>query len=118
MATSRTEIHTVRIRRGLRTGWPLSPNCFCPDEHCSSQSSLFLGEEATVAYSDKAIGTNHILPTSRGAKYTGGLWVGKYLKNVTYQWLDRKGGLTIAPVAATVAKRKVWLLTPERLNSG
>jgi sulfopropanediol 3-dehydrogenase len=66
--------------------------------------SLFLGEEATVAYSDKAIGTNHILPTSRGARYTGGLWVGKYLKNVTYQWLNRKGSLRIAPVAATIAK--------------
>jgi sulfopropanediol 3-dehydrogenase len=66
--------------------------------------SLFLGEEATVAYSDKAIGTNHILPTGRGARYTGGLWVGKYLKNVTYQWLDRRGSLTIAPFSAAIAK--------------
>jgi sulfopropanediol 3-dehydrogenase len=47
--------------------------------------SLFLGEETTVAYGDKAIGTNHILPTSRSARYTGGLWVGKFLKTVTYQ---------------------------------
>lgn len=47
--------------------------------------SLFIGEETTVAYGDKAIGTNHILPTSRAARYTGGLWVGKFLKTVTYQ---------------------------------
>ncbi len=47
--------------------------------------SLFLGAETTVAYGDKCIGTNHILPTSRAARYTGGLWVGKFLKTVTYQ---------------------------------
>ena len=47
--------------------------------------SLFLGETTTVAYGDKTIGTNHILPTGRAARYTGGLWVGKYLKTCTYQ---------------------------------
>jgi hypothetical protein len=47
--------------------------------------SLFIGEETTVAYGDKTIGTNHILPTSRAARYTGGLWVGKFLKTCTYQ---------------------------------
>jgi sulfopropanediol 3-dehydrogenase len=47
--------------------------------------SLFIGEETTVAYGDKSIGTNHILPTSRAARYTGGLWVGKFIKTVTYQ---------------------------------
>jgi sulfopropanediol 3-dehydrogenase len=47
--------------------------------------SLFIGEETTVAYGDKCIGTNHILPTGRSARYTGGLWVGKFLKTVTYQ---------------------------------
>lgn len=47
--------------------------------------SLFIGEETTVAYGDKTIGTNHILPTSRSARYTGGLWVGKFLKTCTYQ---------------------------------
>jgi sulfopropanediol 3-dehydrogenase len=66
--------------------------------------SLFLGEEATVAYSDKAVGTNHILPTGRGATYTGGLWVGKYMKNVTYQWMSRTGSLTIAPVSAAISE--------------
>ena len=47
--------------------------------------SLFIGEETTVAYGDKTIGTNHILPTGRSARYTGGLWVGKFLKTCTYQ---------------------------------
>jgi sulfopropanediol 3-dehydrogenase len=51
----------------------------------SNYGSLFIGEETTVAYGDKSIGTNHILPTSRAARYTGGVWVGKFLKTVTYQ---------------------------------
>jgi sulfopropanediol 3-dehydrogenase len=51
----------------------------------TNYGSLFIGEETTVAYGDKTIGTNHILPTSRAARYTGGLWVGKFLKTCTYQ---------------------------------
>lgn len=51
----------------------------------SNYGSLFIGEETTVAYGDKTIGTNHILPTSRSARYTGGVWVGKFLKTCTYQ---------------------------------
>ena len=47
--------------------------------------SLFLGEMTTVSYGDKVIGTNHTLPTRTSARYTGGLWVGKFLKTVTYQ---------------------------------
>ena len=54
-------------------------------DRLSNYGSLFIGEETTVAYGDKSIGTNHILPTSRSARYTGGLWVGKFLKTVTYQ---------------------------------
>ncbi len=49
-------------------------------ERLRNYGSLFLGEQATVAYGDKAVGTNHVLPTLRGARYTGGLWVGKFLK--------------------------------------
>jgi sulfopropanediol 3-dehydrogenase len=44
----------------------------------TNYGSLFIGEETTVAYGDKSIGTNHILPTSRSARYTGGVWVGKF----------------------------------------
>ena len=47
--------------------------------------ALFLGERTCVSYGDKVIGTNHVLPTMGAARYTGGLWVGKYLKTVTYQ---------------------------------
>ncbi len=50
--------------------------------------ALFLGEQTCVSYGDKAIGTNHVLPTLGAARYTGGLWVGKYLKTVTYQEID------------------------------
>jgi sulfopropanediol 3-dehydrogenase len=65
--------------------------------------SLFLGEQATVVYGDKAIGTNHVLPTMGAARYTGGLWVGKFLKTCTFQRLTDEGTRTIAPIAAAVA---------------
>jgi len=54
-------------------------------ERMMNYGSLFLGKETNVAYGDKVIGTNHTLPTKRAARYTGGLWVGKFLKTVTYQ---------------------------------
>ncbi len=54
-------------------------------DNLKNYGSLFIGEETTVAYGDKSIGTNHILPTSRAARYTGGVWVGKFLKTCTYQ---------------------------------
>jgi sulfopropanediol 3-dehydrogenase len=60
--------------------------------------SLFIGEESTVAYGDKGVGTNHTLPTGRAARYTGGLWVGKFLKTVTYQRLTAEASERIAPI--------------------
>jgi sulfopropanediol 3-dehydrogenase len=54
-------------------------------ERMHQYGALFLGEGTTVSYGDKVIGTNHVLPTRGAARYTGGLWVGKYLKTVTYQ---------------------------------
>ncbi len=51
----------------------------------TNYGALFLGPRTNVAYGDKAIGTNHTLPTKRAARYTGGLWVGKFLKTCTYQ---------------------------------
>lgn len=54
-------------------------------EHMRNYGALFLGPETNVAYGDKVIGTNHTLPTRKAARYTGGLWVGKFLKNCTYQ---------------------------------
>jgi sulfopropanediol 3-dehydrogenase len=54
-------------------------------ERLTNYGALFLGERTCVSYGDKVIGTNHVLPTRTAARYTGGLWVGKYLKTVTYQ---------------------------------
>ena len=62
--------------------------------------SLFIGQETTVAYGDKAIGTNHILPTSRSARYTGGVWVGKFLKTVTYQKMTPAASVEVGAVTA------------------
>lgn len=58
--------------------------------------SLFIGEQTTVAYGDKVSGPNHILPTLRAARFTGGLWVGKFLKTVTYQHMDAKASVEMA----------------------
>jgi sulfopropanediol 3-dehydrogenase len=66
--------------------------------------SLFLGSEATVAYGDKAVGTNHVLPTLRGARYTGGLWVGKFIKTCTYQQLTAEGTRHVAPATAAISR--------------
>jgi sulfopropanediol 3-dehydrogenase len=54
-------------------------------QNMTNYGALFLGPETNVAYGDKVIGTNHTLPTKQAARYTGGLWVGKFLKNCTYQ---------------------------------
>ncbi|MBL8590121.1 MAG: histidinol dehydrogenase, partial [Methylobacteriaceae bacterium] len=62
--------------------------------------SLFIGELASVVYSDKCCGTNHTLPTMGAARYTGGLWVGSYLKVCTHQWLDARGVAAVGPPAA------------------
>jgi sulfopropanediol 3-dehydrogenase len=67
-------------------------------DNCTNYGSMFCGEETTVAYGDKTIGTNHVLPTMRAARYTGGLYVGKFVKTVTYQYADRRGSLAIARV--------------------
>jgi sulfopropanediol 3-dehydrogenase len=73
-------------------------------ERLRNYGTLFLGEESTVVYSDKAIGTNHILPTGRAARFTGGLWVGKFLKTVTYQRLSREGSVEVARRAARISE--------------
>jgi sulfopropanediol 3-dehydrogenase len=54
-------------------------------ENMTNYGALFIGPRTNVAYGDKVIGTNHTLPTKLAARYTGGLWVGKYIKTVTYQ---------------------------------
>ncbi len=66
--------------------------------------SLFLGEEATVAFGDKASGPNHILPTKGAARYSGGLSVHKFMKTLTWQRLDRAAAKTIAQVTARISR--------------
>jgi sulfopropanediol 3-dehydrogenase len=72
-------------------------------DRLTNYGSLFIGTHATVAYSDKAIGTNHTLPTRGAARYTGGLWVGKFLKTVTTQRCGPDGSKVVAEPAAVVA---------------
>ena len=59
--------------------------------------SLFVGEEAAEVFADKLVGTNHILPTQRGARYTGGLGVSKFLKIITHQWCTDAAMKQVAP---------------------
>ncbi|MFK3703591.1 histidinol dehydrogenase [Klebsiella sp. NPDC088457] len=61
--------------------------------------SLFIGQNASVVFSDKCCGTNHTLPTMAAARYTGGLWVGAYVKVCTHQWIDVQGIPAIAEPA-------------------
>jgi sulfopropanediol 3-dehydrogenase len=72
-------------------------------ERLRNYGSLFVGDQATVAYGDKAVGTNHVLPTEGAARYTGGLWVGKFLKTLTFQELTPEGTRRVAPAAAAIA---------------
>ena len=73
-------------------------------ENLSCYGSLFLGEETTVAFGDKASGTNHVLPTSGAANYTGGLSVHKYMKIVTWQRATREGARPIAEATARISR--------------
>ena len=61
--------------------------------------SLFIGELASVVYSDKCCGTNHTLPTMAAGRYTGGLWVGAFIKTCTHQWMEPEGVNSVAPPA-------------------
>lgn len=90
IAAEHVEVHTREPR------WFL--------ERLTNYGSLFLGDEATVPYGDKGIGTNHVLPTARAARYTGGLWVGKFLKTLTYQEVDGSGTAQIAPTIVAIAE--------------
>jgi sulfopropanediol 3-dehydrogenase len=69
----------------------------------TNYGSLFIGELASVVYSDKCSGTNHTLPTMAAGRYTGGLWVGAYVKIATHQWLTEEGVKQVAPPAARQA---------------
>ena len=90
IATEHLEVHTAD------DAWYL--------ERLRNYGSLFLGARATVAFSDKAIGTNHTLPTGHAARYTGGLSVAKFLKTLTYQRIDSEAGVrVVAPHVAEIS---------------
>ena len=78
-------------------------------ERLRNYGSLFLGPETNVAYGDKVIGTNHTLPTKRAARYTGGLWVGKFLKTVTYQECTEEASVVIGEYCSRLcAIERFW----------
>ncbi len=64
-------------------------------DNMTNYGALFLGRETNVSYGDKCIGTNHTLPTNKAAKYTGGLWVGKFIKTCTYQRATEEASLKV-----------------------
>jgi histidinol dehydrogenase len=73
-------------------------------ENLQNYGSLFLGESCTVSYGDKTSGTNHILPTKKAARYSGGLNVGKFIKTLTYQKLTKEANRTIGAVASRISR--------------
>jgi sulfopropanediol 3-dehydrogenase len=73
-------------------------------DNLSNYGSLFLGEECTVSYGDKTTGTNHILPTNKAARYSGGLSVGKFIKVVTYQKMTQEASKRIGEVASRISR--------------
>ena len=77
---------------------------YCWLSNLSCYGAVFLGEETTVAFGDKASGTNHVLPTSGAANYTGGLSVHKYMKIVTWQRSTREGARPIAEATARISR--------------
>jgi len=78
-------------------------------EHMRNYGSLFLGPETNVAYGDKVIGTNHTLPTRRAARYTGGLWVGKFMKTATYQQCTEEASVLIGEYCSRLcAIERFW----------
>ena len=79
-------------------------------DNMTNYGALFLGPETNVSYGDKVIGTNHTLPTRRAARYTGGLWVGKFIKTCTYQRITEEAsiqgrGVLLAPLRAGTLRR-------------
>ena len=78
-------------------------------EHLRNYGALFLGPETNVSYGDKVIGTNHTLPTLGAARYTGGLWVGKFMKTCTYQEITPEASVKIGEYCSRLcAIERFW----------
>jgi len=89
-AAEHLEVHTTDLE------WWLA--------NLNNYGSLFLGEETTVTYGDKASGPNHILPTKGAARYSGGLSVGKFIKTVTWQRMNREANRDVGAVSARISR--------------
>lgn len=72
-------------------------------DNMTNYGAIFLGPETNVAYGDKVIGTNHTLPTRGAARYTGGLWVGMFLKTVTYQQITPEASVVVGEYASRLS---------------
>ncbi len=84
-----------------------SPRYFL--DQMRNYGALFLGKETNVAYGDKVIGTNHTLPTKQAARYTGGLWVGKFIKTCTYQQITEQASVEVGEYASRLcALENFW----------
>jgi sulfopropanediol 3-dehydrogenase len=95
LASEHVQVFTTRPRDAL--------------DRMRNYGALFLGENTCVSYGDKVIGTNHVLPTLGAARYTGGLWVGKYLKTVTYQEvLDETSSAELGRVCGRAARVELF----------
>ena len=79
------------------------------EEGLRNYGSLFVGEGTTVPFGDKVVGTNHTLPTSGAARYTGGLWAGKFLKTLTYQRLTPEASRRMAVAAGGISRAEGML---------
>jgi sulfopropanediol 3-dehydrogenase len=78
-------------------------------QNMRNYGALFLGPETNVSYGDKVIGTNHTLPTLGAARYTGGLWVGKFLKTCTYQEITREASVAVGEYCSRLcAIERFW----------
>jgi len=73
-------------------------------DRLKNYGSLFIGEETTVAYGDKCSGTNHILPTKGAGKYTGGLFVGKFIKTLSFQRMTKESTKEVGSAAARISR--------------
>ena len=73
-------------------------------DRLKNYGSLFIGEETTVAYGDKCSGTNHILPTKGAGKYTGGLFVGKFIKTLSFQRMTKESTKEVGAAAARISR--------------
>jgi len=104
LCDSREEVVAISDQYGSEHLQVLAEDLAWWHANLTTYGSLFLGEETTVTYGDKVTGPNHILPTKRAARYTGGLNVSKFLKTVTYQRMTPEASVELGDVAARLSR--------------